>query len=60
MRVSQAVALMAGRNYVMPDDIKKLRHAILRHRIIRTFDAMADEISVDGLIDAVFNAVAVP
>ena len=44
MRVSQAVALMAGRNYVMPDDIKKLRHAILRHRIIRTFDAMADEI----------------
>ena len=60
MRVSQAVVLMAGRNYVMPDDIKKLRHAILRHRIIRTFDAMADEISVDGLIDAVFNAVAVP
>ena len=60
MRVSQAVALMAGRNYVMPDDIKKLRHAILRHRIIRTCDAMADEISVDGLIDAVFNAVAVP
>ena len=60
MRVSQAVALMAGRNYVMSDDIKKLRHAILRHRIIRTFDAMADEISVDGLIDAVFNAVAVP
>ena len=60
MRVSQAVALMAGRNYVMPDDIKKLRHEILRHRIIRTFDAMADEISVDGLIDAVFNAVAVP
>ena len=60
MRVSQAVALMAGRNYVMPDDIKKLRHAILRHRIIRTFDAMADEISVDGLIDAVFNVVAVP
>ena len=60
MRVRQAVALMAGRNYVMPDDIKKLRHAILRHRIIRTFDAMADEISVDGLIDAVFNAVAVP
>ena len=60
MRVSQAVALMQGRNYVMPEDIKKLRHPILRHRIIRTFDAMADDISVDGLIDAVFPAVAVP
>ena len=58
--VSQAVALMQGRNYVMPEDIKKLRHPILRHRIIRTFDAMADDISVDGLIDAVFSAVAVP
>ena len=53
MRVSQAVALMH-------EDIKKLRHPILRHRIIRTFDAMADDISVDGLIDAVFSAVAVP
>ena len=60
MRVSQAVALMQGRNYVMPEDIKKLRHPILRHRIIPTFDAMADDISVDGLIDAVFSAVAVP
>lgn len=40
MRVSQAVALMQGRNYVMPEDIKKLRHPILRHRIIRTFDAI--------------------
>ena len=60
MRVSQAVALMQGRNYVMPEDIKKLRHPILRHRIIRTFDAMADDLSVDGLIDAVFSAVAVP
>ena len=60
IRVSQAVALMQGRNYVMPEDIKKLRHPILRHRIIRTFDAMADDISVDGLIDAVFSAVAVP
>ena len=60
MRVSQAVALMQGRNYVMPEDIKKLRHPILRHRITRTFDAMADDISVDGLIDAVFSAVAVP
>ena len=60
MRVSQAVALMQGRNYVMPEDIKKLRHPILRHRIIRTFDAMAEDISVDGLIDAGFSAVAVP
>ncbi len=60
MQVGQALALMAGRNYVVPEDIKTLRHAILRHRIIRTYDAMADDVSVDGIIDAVFAAVPVP
>lgn len=60
MQVGQALALMAGRNYVVPEDIKTLRHAILRHRIIRTYDAMADDVDVDGLIDAVFAAVPVP
>lgn len=60
MRVAQALALMAGRNYVIPDDVKAMRHAILRHRLIRTYDAIADDVSVDGLVDAVFNAVPVP
>lgn len=60
MHISQAVALMDGRHYVIPEDIKKLRHAILRHRIIRTFDALADDVLVEGLIDAVFSAVPVP
>ena len=60
MQIAQAIALMAGRNHVMPDDIKEMRYGILRHRIIRTFDALADNVSIEGLIDAVFNAVPVP
>lgn len=60
MRVGQASALMAGRNYVVPEDIKAVRYPVLRHRLIRTYDAMADDVSVDGLIDAVFGAVPVP
>ncbi|WP_022867360.1 AAA family ATPase [Schaalia vaccimaxillae] len=60
MQVAQALALMNGRNYIVPDDIKTMRHSILRHRIIRTFDALADNVSIEGLIDAVFNAVPVP
>ena len=60
MQISQAIALMSGRNHVMPDDIKEMRYGILRHRIIRTFDALADNVSIEGLIDAVFNAVPVP
>ena len=60
MQIAQAIALMGGRNHVMPDDIKEMRYGILRHRIIRTFDAMADNVSIEGLIDAVFKAVPVP
>lgn len=60
MRVAQAVALLNGRTYVIPEDIKEMRHAVLRHRLIRTWDAVADDVSVDGLVDAVFSAVPVP
>ena len=60
MQIAQAIALMSGRNHVMHDDIKEMRYGILRHRIIRTFDALADNVSIEGLIDAVFNAVPVP
>lgn len=59
-KVAKAQALMAGRNYVVPDDVKAMRYPVLRHRTVRTWDALADEVSVPGLIDAVFAAVPVP
>ena len=60
MRVGQALALQAGRSYVVPDDIKALRHAVLRHRIVRTYDALANNVSPESLVDAVFAAVPSP
>ncbi len=60
MKVAQANALMAGRNYVTPADVKTMRHPVLRHRLVRTWDAVADGVSVDGLVDAAFNVVPVP
>ena len=59
-QVAKAQALMAGRSYVVPDDIKAIRQPVLRHRMVRTWDAVADNVSVEGLIDAVFGAVPVP
>ncbi|MFT0761662.1 MoxR family ATPase [Scrofimicrobium sp. R131] len=59
-QVAKAHALQLGRSYVVPDDVKALRYSVLRHRLIRTWDAVADDVSVEGLIDAVFNAVPVP
>ena len=60
MRMGQALALQAGRGYVTPEDVKALRHAVLRHRLVRTYDALADDVSPETLVDAVFDAVPTP
>ena len=60
MRVGQALALQAGRSYVTPEDIKAMRHPVLRHRLVRTFDALADDVPPEQLVDAVFDAVPTP
>ena len=60
MQCSKALALMKGRTYVTPDDIKELRYCILRHRISLNFSAVADEVSVETIIDAIVGAVPTP
>lgn len=60
LRLGQATALMEGRDYVTPDDVKAVRHPVLRHRIVRTFDALADGVPPEHIVDAVFDAVPVP
>lgn len=60
MRVAQALAIQAGRAFVVPDDVKHVRHRVLRHRIVRTFDALANNVSVEQIIDAVFDRVPSP
>lgn len=60
MRVGQALAIQAGRAFVVPDDIKAVRYAVLRHRLVRTFDALANDVPPEQLIDAVFDAVPTP
>lgn len=60
IRIGQASALMAGRNYVIPEDIKQFAHEVLRHRILLTFEALADGVSADQVIDSIVKAVPVP
>ncbi len=59
-QVAKALALLAGRDYVTPEDVKQLRHSILRHRIILNFEAVADQVHAEAIIDAICNAVAAP
>ena len=60
MDVAKAVALINGRGYVIPDDVKLLRYSVLRHRISLSFAAMADSVNVETIIDAIFGAVPTP
>lgn len=59
-QVAKALALLAGRDYVIPEDVKQLRHSVLRHRIILNFEAVADQVHSEAIIDAIFNAVTTP
>lgn len=60
MEVSKAVALINGRSYVTPDDVKTLIHSVLRHRISLNFAAVADGITEEQIIDKIVGAVQTP
>lgn len=57
---AKAYAFMQGRGYVVPNDIKTIGPDILRHRIIITYEAEADEVKVEDLIKKIFDEVEVP
>ncbi len=59
-QAGRARALLAGRDHVVPDDIKALAHRVLRHRIILGFEAVADDVPVERVVDAVVAAVRTP
>lgn len=60
MEASKALALINGRTYVTPDDIKSLSYSILRHRITLNFEAIADEVQVETIIDAIIASIKAP
>ena len=60
MECSKALALINGRTYVTPDDVKALRYSILRHRISLNFSVVADNVSVEQIVDAIVGAIQTP
>ena len=60
IRSGQANALLAGRDYVIPEDVKMMVHEVLRHRVILTFEALADGVTSDQVIDRIVEMVHVP
>ncbi|OQR33144.1 AAA family ATPase [Pseudomonas sp. T] len=59
-RVSRAHAWMAGNDYVTPDDVRAVVHPVLRHRLLLSYDAVADGVAADQVIDRLLDKVAIP
>ncbi len=57
---ARAHAFLRGRGFVTPEDVKAIGYDVLRHRIIPSFEAEAEEISADELVRRVFDAIEVP
>jgi MoxR-like ATPase len=57
---SRALALARGRSYVSPEDIKELAPAVLRHRLVLTYEAEAEGATVEEIVDRILLAVEVP
>jgi MoxR-like ATPase len=59
-RVARARALLEGRGFVLPDDIKASAADVLRHRIVLSYEAEADGLSSDDLVSLVLSTVPAP
>jgi len=60
VQASRALALVRGRDYVLAEDLQALAKDALRHRLVLTYQALAEEVSPDTILDAVLQAVPVP
>jgi MoxR-like ATPase len=60
VQASRALALVRGRDYVQADDLQALVKDALRHRLVLTYQALAEEMSADAILDQVLSTVPAP
>ena len=57
---ARALALVRGRDYVIPADIVELIPDVLRHRLVLSYDALADEVTADQIINRILQTIGLP
>ena len=57
---AQSLALVSGRDYVIPEDVRSISRDVLRHRIGLTYEAEAENVNVEQVIDDVLKVIPVP
>ena len=60
LRASKSLALLSGRGFIIPEDIQTAAFEILRHRLILSFDALADGMTPDDIVSLLLEKTVVP
>lgn len=60
LQCAKATAIMSGRSFVLPEDIKAVSHQVLRHRLVLSYEAAADGIDADNIISKILDYVPIP
>lgn len=59
-QAARTKAFLSGRHYVTPDDVKAVAASVLRHRIILTYEAEADKIRTDDIVEMILRNIPIP
>jgi MoxR-like ATPase len=57
---ARALALLRGRHYVLPEDLRTIAPDVLRHRLVLSYEALGDDVGPDQVVDAVLERIPVP
>jgi len=60
LKAAKAEAFFDGRAYVIPEDVKSIAYEVLRHRILISFEAEAEGLNADNIIDKILQSVEIP
>jgi MoxR-like ATPase len=60
VHTARALALLRGRRYVLPADMRELAHDVLRHRLVLSYQALAEQVSADEVLDKIIAAIPAP
>jgi MoxR-like ATPase len=60
VKAAKALALLRGRDYALPVDVRELALDVLRHRVVLSYEALADGLGADALLQPVIDAIPVP
>ena len=57
---AKALAFLRGRDYALPADVRELARDVLRHRVVLSYEALADDVAPDDVLDPLLAAVPLP